>query len=95
MTNEQHNTINHPNHYTQGQLEVIDIMADKMTYEEFKGYLQGNVWKYMFRWQHKNGTEDLKKAQWYNQRLIDHVNNHAEDERLKKLLTFNGDAPND
>jgi len=31
----------------------------------------GNAIKYLWRWRHKNGIEDLKKAQWYIQRMID------------------------
>ncbi len=68
---KQHDVINNPQHYTQGGLEVIDIMKSKMTTEEFKGYLLGNVWKYTFRYKHKNGIEDLKKAQWYLRKLIE------------------------
>lgn len=33
----------------------------------------GNVLKYMFRWKNKNGVQDLEKARWYLEHLIDHV----------------------
>jgi hypothetical protein len=59
-----------PDHYKVGGIEVIDYMQAKMTTEEFKGYLKGNVLKYVSRYSHKNGVEDLKKAEWYLQRLI-------------------------
>ena len=41
-----------------------------MTVAEFKGFLKGNALKYVWRYAHKNGAEDLKKAQWYLDRLI-------------------------
>ena len=54
-----------PSHYTQGDIETIDYIRDKLTAEEFVGYCKGNILKYISREQHKNGTEDLKKAQVY------------------------------
>jgi hypothetical protein len=62
--------VNHPSHYTQGGIETIDYLQAKMTQEQFEGYLLGNVLKYVSRYPHKNGTEDLKKAQWYLSKLI-------------------------
>lgn len=54
-----------PPHYTQGDIETIDYIRDKLTDEEFVGYCKGNVLKYISREKYKNGTEDLKKAQVY------------------------------
>ena len=48
-----------------------------MSYEAFKGYLQGNALKYVIRFDRKNGVEDLKKAQWYINRLIKHIDNNG------------------
>ena len=62
--------VNHPNHYTQGKYEVIDYIEDKLSKEELQGYCVGNVLKYVSRFKHKNGLEDLKKAEWYLNRLI-------------------------
>jgi hypothetical protein len=62
--------INHPPHYTSGKIEVIDYIEDKLSREEFKGYLVGNILKYISRYKLKNGVEDLKKAGWYLDRLI-------------------------
>lgn len=64
------NVINHPSHYTQGKYEVIDYIEDKLSKEELQGYCVGNVLKYISRFKHKNGLEDLKKAEWYLNRLI-------------------------
>lgn len=62
--------VNHPDHYTSGGIEVIDYMKAKLTQDQFEGYLLGNIIKYTSRYQHKNGVEDLKKAQWYINKLI-------------------------
>ncbi len=60
-----------PNHYKQGGIETIDFMKAKMSKEQFHGYLLGNVYKYTSRYQYKNGLEDLEKARWYLNKLID------------------------
>lgn len=67
--NESDN-VNHPSHYTAGQIECIDYIQDKLTEEEFRGYIKGNVLKYITREKHKNGDEDLRKAKWYLDRLV-------------------------
>lgn len=69
MPKEEDN-INHPAHYTQGTVECIDAIESSMTPEEFRGYLKGCQIKYIWRYQHKGGMEDLKKARWYLDRLI-------------------------
>lgn len=63
-------SVNHPSHYTQGTVECIDAIESSMTPEEFRGYLKGCLMKYIWRYQHKGGMEDLKKARWYLDRLI-------------------------
>lgn len=63
--------VNHPNHYTHGNIEVIDYIIDKLTGEQFEGYVIGNVLKYVSRYRHKGGFEDLKKANWYLSKLIE------------------------
>lgn len=62
-------TIN-PDHYKQGGIETIDFMKAKMTPVQFEGYLLGNVFKYLSRYQYKNGIEDVRKSQWYLNKLI-------------------------
>lgn len=57
--------INHPTHYTQG-IEVYDFIESHNM-----SFAQGNVIKYVSRYEHKNGLEDLKKAQWYLNKLIE------------------------
>lgn len=62
--------VNHPPHYTQGKIESIDSIESALGEEGFKGFLAGNAMKYIHRYRHKNGVEDLKKANWYLNRLI-------------------------
>jgi hypothetical protein len=68
--------VNHPSHYTQGAIECIDAIK-----EAVKGLLgieavcTANIIKYVWRWKFKNGVEDLHKARWYLDRLIDEVSN--------------------
>lgn len=69
----EYDNVNHPAHYmSYTGLETIDVI------EAFTSDLTGmdavctaNVIKYICRWKHKNGIEDLKKAQWYLNRLIE------------------------
>lgn len=67
--------VNHPPHYqTKNGLETIDVIeafTEDLTGAEATN--TGNVIKYICRWKHKNGLEDLKKARWHLDRLIAHV----------------------
>ena len=66
----QIDNVNHPSHYTDGGIECIEAIEAALTNEEFRGYCKGNCLKYIWREKHKGGTESLKKAQWYLDRLI-------------------------
>lgn len=78
--------VNHPNHYqTKTGLETIQVI------EAFTDDLKGieavctaNIIKYICRWKKKNGLQDLKKAQWYLNKLIKHVEESAEDAKHVK-----------
>ena len=64
--------VNSPAHYTQGSIECIDAIAQVVKdLDGMEAMCTGNAIKYLWRWKHKNGVEDLKKAQWYLQRMID------------------------
>lgn len=64
--------VNHPHHYTAaGTIECIESIEAQLTTEEYRGYLKGNIVKYCWRERSKGGTESLKKAQWYLNRLIE------------------------
>ena len=67
--------VNHPNHYkAKNGMEVIDVIeAFTANLEGYEATHTGNVIKYICRWKEKNGLEDLKKAQWYLNRLIKNI----------------------
>ena len=68
--------VNHPPHYNHNEhgVECIDAIQASMTAVEFRGYLKGNALKYQWRYGYKDKPlEDLKKAQWYLNRLIKEV----------------------
>lgn len=58
-------SVHHPNHYTSGDVECIDAIRASMTPDQFAGYCKGNCIKYIWRFEHKNQTEDIQKAQVY------------------------------
>jgi len=67
----QEDLVNHPPHYADGGIECIEAIEAQLTAEEYRGYLKGNIAKYVWREKHKGGTELLKKAQWYLSRLVE------------------------
>ena len=73
QNNLPEDTVNRPKHYTQGGIETIDYLKAKLSKEEFIGFCKGNVFKYLSREALKNGKEDMKKAQWYLNKMIDAV----------------------
>jgi hypothetical protein len=60
-----------PAHYNQSGIECIQAIEASMTIDQFCGYLKGNIQKYIWRYEDKNKIEDLKKAQWYLNKLIE------------------------
>lgn len=71
--------VNHPSHYTQGGIECIDaIKAATVGLTGIEAVCTGNAIKYLWRWKFKNGIEDLKKTQWYINRLIQESEGGAE-----------------
>lgn len=64
--------VNNPPHYNKAGIETIEAIR-AMTGDGFENYLQGNILKYLWRYPYKNGLEDLKKAQWYLNKLIEEV----------------------
>ena len=63
--------VNSPPHYNKGAIECIDAIEAMLTHEEYIGYLRGNSLKYRWRFRYKNGVQDLEKAKWYEQRLME------------------------
>lgn len=80
--------VSHPSHYqSKSGLEVINVI------EAFTEGLEGieaadtaNAIKYICRWKGKNGAQDLEKAIWYIQHLIDHLNKKDEEKRVELTL---------
>lgn len=72
--------VNHPAHYTQGEIECIDaIKAATTGLIGIVAVCVGNAIKYIWRFSRKGGVEDIDKAIWYL-------------ERLKKEAAKGGDA---
>ena len=67
---EKKDMVNSPEHYNKAGIETIDALEAMLT-DGFDYYLQGNIVKYLWRYRYKNGVEDLKKAQWYLNKLIE------------------------
>ena len=62
-----------PDHYKVGGIETFDILKAKLSPTQLAGFCKGNVIKYVTRSDHKNKVEDLKKAKWYLDKLIDEL----------------------
>lgn len=69
MKNENNDKINNPAHYTAGGIETLDYIKAKV--KDYPSYAVGNILKYVSRYEHNNGIEDLKKAQFYLNDLIE------------------------
>lgn len=74
----EHNVdmVNHPSHYTQGGIECIDALkAATVSKTGIEAVCTANAIKYLWRYEEKNGIEDVKKARWYIDRLIKELEN--------------------
>lgn len=64
--------VNSPSHYNHGNIETIDFIKESLSKEEYIGYLRGNIIKYQSRANYKNNKkEDLEKANWYSNKLME------------------------
>lgn len=101
--------VNHPQHYTQGKVEVIDVIEDllKDVDDSKIAYSLGQVLRYILRSPYKNNFyEDLNKAEWYLSRALDalekeygfELDEEEEDEGTSAAeltqTTFNNDITN-
>lgn len=68
VKNENTDNVNNPAHYTAGGIETLDYIKAKV--KDYPSYVAGNILKYVSRYEYKNGIEDLKKAQFYLNDLI-------------------------
>ena len=71
--------VNHPSHYTSGEIECIDAIKASMSKESFLGFLKGSIIKYCWRYEKKvNPAEDIKKAGWYRDRLEKELHDNSQ-----------------
>ena len=74
LADQDDDPVNHPSHYTRGGIECIDAIKASMSLEAFRGFLQGNAMKYIWRHDLKGKpVEDLEKAMWYLTRLRNEI----------------------
>ena len=79
MQSDNLDMVNSPAHYNKAGIETID-MIESVTGDGFEAYLQGNILKYVCRYRYKqNAVEDLEKARWYLNRLIETVGENTDD----------------
>jgi len=73
----RHNAVTHPEHYTMYSMETMNAIKGQSTPDEFRGFLKGNIFKYVARYRFKNGCEDLEKASYYLDRLKEYEKMHG------------------
>lgn len=70
--------VNHPSHYTQGGIECIDAIAAAVTgLTGMEAVCTGNIIRYIWRWKHKNGLQDVQKCRWFVDKLIKELEEQA------------------
>ena len=71
IDDDGHDMVSHPKHYTQGGIECIDALkAATVGKRGIEAVCVANVIKYLWRYEEKNGIEDVRKAKWYIERLL-------------------------
>ena len=69
-----YDSVNHPAYYTAGSIECIDALKEAVSHlTGLEAFCTANAIKYLWRWKLKNGVEDLKKAKWYIDHLIEGI----------------------
>lgn len=63
--------VNHPKHYETGKYEAIEVMTEVFGVDAVKHFCQCNAFKYVYRMNRKNGTEDAEKAVWYLRKYLE------------------------
>jgi hypothetical protein len=69
-----------PDYYQKGNIEVTDFIIDQSM-----SFLEGNIVKYLARYKEKSGIEDLRKARWYLEKLIEEQVKHSENNKIRRL----------
>jgi hypothetical protein len=74
VVDKTNDAVQHPSHYTQGKVECIEALESATAgLSGIEAVCTANAIKYLWRWRRKNGIEDVKKAQWYINHLIKHL----------------------
>lgn len=68
---EEDDIVNHPGHYETGKFECIEVMQEALGTDAVKNFCVCNAFKYLYRHKRKNGLEDIKKAKWYIDKLLE------------------------
>lgn len=85
--------INHPVHYTAGKVECIDaIESATCDLTGIEAVCTANIIKYVWRWKLKNGVEDLQKASWYLNKLIEKKKDDKYKDEIRKSSIFKNNA---
>lgn len=72
-----------PSHYKQGKVECIDALESATVHKAgLEAVCTANVIKYLWRYEAKNGLEDVRKAQWYINKLIDYLEHKEEIDKM-------------
>lgn len=72
-----------PSHYKQGKVECIDALESATVHKTgLEAVCTANVIKYLWRYEAKNGLEDVRKAQWYINKLIDYLEHKDEIDKM-------------
>ena len=76
ISDETYDVVNRPAHYARGEIECIDAIKSAVKdLDGFDAYGTGTVIKYVWRHAHKNGVEDLRKARWFLDVMIEEMKN--------------------
>lgn len=75
----QSDEVTNPDHYNQGKIDVIEGLYQMLPFEQFRGFMKGNIIKYTVRYEHKGHGKDLDKVEEYKHRLKEY-------ERKEKML---------
>ena len=74
-------SVSKPAHYNNGGMECIEAIEGMLDHDEYIGYLRGNSLKYRWRYRYKGKPmEDLRKAEWYEKRLMDYLMRHPSEQ---------------
>lgn len=67
-----YDAVNRPNYYNKGGVECIDaVTAAVSNLKGVEAHMTASALQYLWRWKEKNGAEDLRKARWFLDKLIE------------------------